>query len=208
MKKIALIEDDFELKELLEKFLNYQKDYACEISVDSVEAFLDCFKNFDKPDVILTNIRLPGISGVEGLLVLKKELPDTEVIVFTVHDDPGHIFQAFRNGASGYLLKNMSLQQIKESIDTVLSGGAPMPPNIARKVVEHFKPSFKEKERVLTIREHDIVHGLVDGLSYKLIAKRFSISIDTVRQHIRSIYKKLNVNCKAEVISKHFRGEI
>jgi len=146
MKKIALIEDDIELKDLLEKFLNYQKEYLCEISVDSVEAFLACFNNFDKPDVILTDIGLPGISGVEGLLILKKELPDTEIIMLTVHDDSEYVFQSLCNGASGYLLKNTPLQQIEESIDIVLSGGSPMSPNIARKVVEHFKPNYKKKE--------------------------------------------------------------
>ncbi len=208
MKKIALIEDDIELKELLEKFLNYQEDFTCEISVDSVEKFLSCISDFDKPDVILTDIGLPGISGIDGLLLLKKKLPDTEIIMLTVHDDSNYVFQSLCNGASGYLLKNTPLQKIKESIDIVLSGGSPMSPNIARKVIQHFKPNYKKKETELTAREHDIVHGLVDGLSYKLIADRFNISIDTVRQHIRNIYRKLNVNCKAEVISKHFRGEV
>lgn len=208
MKKIALIEDDLELKELLEKFINYQEEYKCNISVNSVEAFLESIKVEENPDVIITDIGLPGVSGVDAVPMLKNIFPDVEIIMLTIHDYSDMVFKALCNGASGYLLKNTPLQQIKEAIDVVLDGGSPMSPKIARKVVASFKPRASNSKETLTPRENEIVQGLVDGLSYKLIADRYSISIDTVRQHIRNIYRKLNVNCKAEVISKHFRGEV
>jgi DNA-binding NarL/FixJ family response regulator len=129
--------------------------------------------------------------------------------MLTIYHDSHKIFDSLVAGASGYLLKHTSLPEIKESIDLLLTGGAPMSPQIARKVIQHFnKPQPDKPDSGLTSREQDIVNGLVDGLSYKLIADRFDISIDTVRAHIRNIYKKLHVNSKAEVIAKSLRGEI
>jgi DNA-binding NarL/FixJ family response regulator len=149
------------------------------------------------------------MSGIEGIGIIKEKYPEIEIIMLTVYHDSHKIFDSLKAGASGYLLKHTSLPEIKESIQKLAAGGAPMSPQIARKVIQHFnKPDKKETESDLTPREQDIVNGLVDGLSYKLIADRFDISIDTVRAHIRNIYKKLHVNSKAEVITKSLRGEI
>jgi DNA-binding NarL/FixJ family response regulator len=129
--------------------------------------------------------------------------------MLTIYHDSHKIFDSLVAGASGYLLKHTSLPEIKEAIENLVDGGAPMSPQIARKVIQHFnKPVAEKPESDLTAREQDIVNGLVDGLSYKMIADRFDISIDTVRAHIRNIYKKLHVNSKAEVIAKSLRGEI
>ena len=146
MKRIAIIEDDIELKELLEKFLNFQKDFSCEISVESMEDFLNIYEKYDSPDVIISDIGLPGMNGIEGLPILKKKLPNTEIVMLTVHDDSDKVFQSLCKGASGYLQKNTPLDKIKESIDTVLTGGSPMSPNIARRIVEHFNPNPKVGE--------------------------------------------------------------
>ncbi len=205
MKKIAIIEDDIELKELLQRYLNMQPEFECETAVESVEEFLE--ENESVPDVILSDIGLPGMSGIEGLKILKKRFPGTEVVMLSVHDDSDSVFNSLCNGASGYLLKNTPIDQIKESINILSAGGSPMSPNIARRVIDYFKPK-KQIESPLSEREKEIVQGLVDGLSYKMIADKLFISIDTVRQHIRNIYRKLDVNSKAEVISKSFRGEI
>lgn len=205
MKKIAIIEDDKELKELLQMYLNIQPEFECTISAESVEEFLVNIKT--TPDVILSDIGLPGMSGIEGLKIIKEKFPVTEVVMLTVHDDSDSVFNSLCNGASGYLLKNTPIEEIKESINILSSGGSPMSPNIARRVIDYFAPK-KKIESPLTEREKEIVHGLVDGLSYKMIADKLRISIDTVREHIRNIYRKLNVNCKAEVISKSYRGEI
>lgn len=207
MTNLAIIEDDLELKDLLEKYFSYQEDIKCVLAVESIEDFLTGINSTVKPDVVLSDIGLPGLSGVEGIQLIKKKLPEVQIVMLTVHDDSDNVFQSICNGASGYILKNTPLQKIKESIDILAKGGSPMSPSIARKVIEYFNPS-KKFESPLTEREHDIVQGLVDGLSYKLIADRFDISLDTVRQHIRNIYRKLNVNSKGEVISKKLRGEI
>jgi len=208
MTNIALIEDDIELKELLEKYLNFQDDFNVVLSVVSAEDFFEEFKQIEKIDILIMDIGLPGISGIDALPKIKQHLPHTEIIMLTVHDDSEKVFQSLRRGASGYLLKNTPLDKIKESIEQIFAGGSPMSPNIARKIVEFFNPKQIEGQRELSTREKEIVVALVDGLSYKLVADRLDISIDTVRQHIRSIYRKLNVNSKAEVISKSFKGEI
>src|SRR5690606_1681956 len=161
----------------------------------------------DAPHVVISDIGLPGMSGIEGLKIIKQKFPKTEIVIFTVHDDSDSVFNSLCNGASGYLLKNMQIDQLKDSINVVGNGGSPMSPGIARRVIDYFTPNKKVKSP-LSEREKEIVQGLVDGLSYKMIADKLNISIDTVRQHIRNIYRKLNVNCKAEVISKSFRGEI
>lgn len=208
MTNIALIEDDIELKELLEKYLNFQDDFNVVLSVVSAEDFFEEFKQIEKIDILIMDIGLPGISGIDALPKIKQRLPHTEIIMLTVHDDSEKVFQSLRRGASGYLLKNTPLDKIKESIEQIFAGGSPMSPNIARKIVEFFNPKQNEGQKELSTREKEIVVALVDGLSYKLVADRLDISIDTVRQHIRSIYRKLNVNSKAEVISKSFKGEI
>ncbi|MDZ7766488.1 MAG: response regulator transcription factor [Melioribacteraceae bacterium] len=144
---------------------------------------------------------------MKDLIKIKEALPEVEVVMLTVHQDDEKIFKCLKNGASGYILKNAPLSEIKDYIDILSSGGAPMSPQIARKVVDFFQP-HKKLEKPLTERENDVVNALVEGLSYKLIASKLDISIDTVRQHIRNVYRKLSVNSKAEVIAKKYRGEI
>jgi len=205
MKNIAVIEDDIELKDLLQKYLNAQPEFECTTASESVEEFLKKVQKI--PDVILSDIGLPGMSGIEGLKILKEKFPDTEIVMLSVHDDSDSVFNSLCNGASGYLLKNTPLDQITESINILSSGGSPMSPNIARRVINFFTPK-KKIDSSLSEREYEIVNGLVDGLSYKMIADRLDISIHTVRQHIRNIYRKLNVNSKGEVIAKSFKGEI
>jgi DNA-binding NarL/FixJ family response regulator len=208
MTNIALIEDDIELKELLEKYLNFQTDFNVVLSTISAEEFFENYKQIEQIDIVIMDIGLPGISGIEALPKIKQNLPKTEIIMLTVHDDSDKVFQSLRRGASGYLLKNTPLDKIKESIELIFAGGSPMSPNIARRIVEYFNPKQNLGQKELSTREKEIVVALVDGLSYKLVADRLNISIDTVRQHIRSIYRKLNVNSKAEVISKSYKGEI
>tara|TARA_R100001143_G_scaffold58746_1_gene56810 strand:+ start:17749 stop:18381 length:633 start_codon:yes stop_codon:yes gene_type:complete len=210
MIEIGIVEDNIKIRNLIQKFLDMQEKMSCKIAVDSVEEMLVHLEENESPDVLLMDIQLPGMSGIEGISIIKKKYPDIEIIMLTIYHDSHKIFNSLVAGASGYLLKHTSLPEIKESIENLVQGGAPMSPQIARKVIEHFKKPEPEKnpDSDLTSREQDIVNGLVDGLSYKLIADRFDISIDTVRAHIRNIYKKLHVNSKAEVIAKSLRGEI
>ncbi|HBQ58465.1 MAG TPA: DNA-binding response regulator [Balneolaceae bacterium] len=210
MAVIGIVEDNKKIRDLIQRYLDMQDGMECPVAVDSVEEMLDHLEKHERPEVILMDIQLPGMSGIKGMEIIKSKNPEIEIMMLTVYHDSHKIFDSLKAGASGYLLKHTSLPEIKESIDNLLKGGAPMSPQIARKVISHFNEEApkKNEDSMLTNREQDIVNGLVDGLSYKLIADRYDISIDTVRAHIRNIYKKLHVNSKAEVIAKSLRGEI
>jgi len=207
----AIVEDDNDIRNGVQHYLKMQKDISCPVAEESVESFL--YKTEDKLsgfDIIIMDIELPGMSGIEGIKIIKEKAPDVDIIMFTIFDDHDKIFRSLCAGASGYLLKNTPLPEICEALKQIKSGGAPMSPQIAKKTLDFFKQNTKPKDQksLLSDRENEIVIGLVDGLTYKLIADRMSISIETVRYHIKNIYQKLHVNCKAEVISKSLRGEI
>jgi len=210
MAIVGIVEDNIKIRDLIQRYLDMQEDMSCPVAKDSVEEMLEYLEKHQAPDVLLMDIQLPGMTGIKGMEIIKSKYPDIDIIMLTVYHDSHKIFDSLKAGASGYLLKHTSLPEIKELIDNLLKGGAPMSPQIARKVITHFNDQAPQKnpDSMLTDREQDIVNGLVDGLSYKLIADRFDISIDTVRAHIRNIYKKLHVNSKAEVIAKSLRGEI
>jgi len=209
MISLAIIEDDEDIRAGIQKYLNKQPGFSCRCAEESVEDYLSQQTDDNFPDVTLMDIGLPGMSGIDGIRLIKQQHPDINIIMLTIYHDSHKIFEALRAGASGYLLKNTPLAEIKEAIEQLQAGGAPMSPQIARKVIEHFNPPNKPApESLLTAKEKEIVVGLVDGLSYKLIADRMNISVETVRFHIKNIYQKLHVHSKAEVITKSLRGEI
>ena len=210
MISIAIVEDDSEIREVLQSYLENQPDFSCELVAESVESFLYKLKHSDPPDLILMDIGLPGMSGINGVKLIKEKFPEIDIIMITVYDDAHKIFQSLCAGASGYLLKNTPLSEIKHALEQTYKGGSTMSPLIARKVIDHFHypKARKDTTPVLSDREQEMVVGLVEGLSYKMLADRLNISIETVRGHIKHIYKKLHVHCKAEVISKSFKGEI
>jgi DNA-binding NarL/FixJ family response regulator len=209
MVTVGIIEDDKIVRESLQEFLNAEAEFLCELSADSVESFLSRLTRDTLPDVILMDIGLPGMSGISGIKLIKERYPAVEIIMLTVYSETHKIFQSLCSGASGYLLKNTPFDDIKLAIETVNDGGSSMSPEIARKVIEYFQPEKQTKPKSpLTRREKEVVMGVVDGLSYKMIAGRMNISLQTVRVHIRNIYKKLHVHTKAEVITKSLRGEI
>ena len=209
MAQVGIIEDNKNIRQLMQRYLDMQEDMSCPVATESVEEMLDYLTTYPHPNVLLMDIQLPGMSVIEGMKIIQQKYPDIEIIMLTVYHDSHKIFDSLKAGASGYLLKHTSLPEIKDAIELLMQGGAPMSPQIARKVITHFNDrGQKQQESNLTNREQDIVNGLVDGLSYKLIADRLDISIDTVRAHIRNIYKKLHVNSKAEVIAKSLRGEL
>ncbi|MBI5217268.1 MAG: response regulator transcription factor [Ignavibacteriae bacterium] len=219
MISVAIVEDEEEIRLGIQRFLNRQKDFLCEVAVESVEDFLPHLNDESLPDVILMDIGLPGMSGIDGIKMIKEKHPEINIIMLTVYNDPHRIFDSLCAGASGYLLKNTPFEQIKEAIKEVYDGGAPMSKQIARKVIDFFtpgrtpneflaQPSPQKTESPLTDKEKQVVVGLVDGLSYKMIADRMNISIETIRFHIKNVYEKLHVHSKGEVIAKSLRGEI
>jgi len=209
MISVAIVEDDDVIREGVREYLDSQENMICTAAKSSVERFLAVLNEETRPDVILMDIGLPGMSGISGMKLITEKYPGISIIMFTVYNDSHRIFESLCAGASGYLLKNTSFPEMKQAIEIIYSGGSMMSPPIARKVMEHFHAGRKRLvTSPLTDKEKEIVQGLVDGLSYKMIAGSASISIETVRTHIKNIYKKLHVHCKADVIRKSLSGEI
>ena len=208
MINVAIVEDDSDIRQVLCDFLNAEEGFSCRTAVESVEQFLEELDPDNLPTVVFMDIGLPGMSGIDGIRLVKQRHPSVEIVMLTVYHDSQKIFNSLCAGASGYLLKNTPLEEIRTGLESLMSGGAPMSPQIARKVITHFSGNQPRKTTPLTPKEQEIVVGLVDGLSYKMIADRMNISVETVRFHIKNIYQKLHVHSKAEVISKSLRGEI
>jgi DNA-binding NarL/FixJ family response regulator len=206
---VSVIEDENSVRSSVKSFLKKQPEFECGIVADSVESFIEQLKNESTPDVVIVDIKLPGLSGISGISYLKEKFPTMEFIVFTSYGDWELVFDSLRAGAGGYILKGADLSEIKNAVLLLYSGGAPMSPEIAKKVIKYFSSEKVTKVgEALTIKERQVVDGLVEGLSYKMIAGKLGISIDTVRFHIKHVYRKLHVNSKAEVIGKSVRGEI
>ena len=164
-----------------------------------------------KPDVVLMDIDMPGMNGIEAVRALHKERPDLPIMMLTVFGDEDHVYDSLRAGAVGYLLKNNDPNAVLDAIHEVHAGGAPMTPSIARKVMLHFQRSNAPTDAsgvVLGAREKDVLQALVDGLSYKMIADRLGISFETVRSHIKNIYEKLHVHNSAEAVAKTLKGRL
>lgn len=209
MITIAIVEDDAAIREAICNFLNEKDTMECPWAFGSVESLLHNLDKNNLPDIILMDIGLPGISGISGIKLIKEKHMQINIIMLTVYSDSHRIFQSLCAGASGYLLKNAPFSEICKAIEIVHNGGSSMSPQIARKVIEHFQSSKSNDEHsALTEKEKEIVAGLVDGLSYRRIAEQNFISVETVRTHIKNIYKKLHVHCKADVIKKSLTGEI
>lgn len=197
---LVIVEDDAIMRETFTTYFQRDKDLIRNVvSFDSVEALLN-EENFDNYKILL-DINLPGMTGIEGISHIKKKFANIEILIISVLTDSQNIFDAICAGASGYLDKDTSLLKIKEAIINVHEGGSAITPAIARKVFDHFQPSNNIAES-LTDRESQVVSGIVDGLSYKLIADRMEISINTIRKYIRQIYHKLQINSKSELITK------
>lgn len=218
--RLVIFEDNGDFRESLLHLFRFTPD------VEVMGAFADCSGVRQaiaqhKPEVVLMDIDMPGINGIEATAVVKEVSPGTQVVMLTVSEEEDRIFQALRNGATGYLLKKSGPDELVESVRLVYKGGSPMSPAIARKVLQFFhlnntslpntaaatvvnKTMENDDDDLstgLTPREQEILEALVDGLSYKMIAARHFISTDTVKNHIQGIYRKLHVNSKGEAIS-------
>lgn len=208
---LAIIEDDAVIRESLESYLGAHPALQFSLVAGSVEDFLEKAEKPARPpkiDLVLLDIGLPGLSGIEGIRIIRQKYPVADIVMLTTYEEEEKIFKSLCSGACSYISKRTPLTTIQEAIFTVHRGGSFMSPSIARKVVQHFMPKNRKEEDILSPRQQQIVEGLVDGLSYKLIADKLSISIDTVRDHIKRIYRVLEVNSKAEVIRKALDGDI
>ena len=206
--KVGIVEDVPLVMENLKISLESQSDFEVLLCGQSVEEFLQLLKTKITLDIIILDIGLPGMSGLEGIRYIREKQPEADIVMLTAYDDSDRIFKALCAGAVSYISKKTELGTIRDALRVVNRGGSYMSPGIARKVITHFAPRKSSVEAVLTPRQEQIVEGLVDGLSYKMIADKYLISIETVRDHIKKIYKKLQVNSKAEVIRKKMDGLI
>ncbi|MDJ0366163.1 response regulator transcription factor [Hymenobacter sp. H14-R3] len=203
MITLGIIEDQAAIREALFEYLGAQPEFDCVLCAASHEEFMAALPALAVlPTLVLSDIGLPGRSGIEGLSVLRQVLPQAEVLMLSVYTDAERVFEALRAGAVGYLEKTTPLPLLKEHLLQVAAGGSPMSPSVARHVTRYFAPRPTAPADTLTARERDIVRGIEDGLSYKSLADRLHLSIDTVRSHIRQVYRKLQVNSKSELMAK------
>jgi DNA-binding NarL/FixJ family response regulator len=207
--KVTIIEDLRDVREGLAVLINGSPGFRCIASFRTMEDALRSI-NGNLPDVVLTDIGLPGMSGLEGIGILKERHPDLPIIALTVYDDDERIFDALCAGASGYLLKNTPPVRLLESLKEVATGGAPMSPEVARRVIKLFR-EFRPPDRSpsnLTQQETELLKLIVDGHSYKTAATRLDISTSTVSFHLQNIYNKLQVHTKSEAVAKALRNKL
>jgi DNA-binding NarL/FixJ family response regulator len=204
---IALVEDDEALRETLAEIIAASPSWKLVAAYPAAEAALEAMKE-NCPEVVLMDIQLPGMSGIQCVAKLKEIHPEAQVLMVTVYDNNDRIFDALAAGASGYLLKRDAPAKLLESLDDLLAGGSPMSSAIARKVVQKFQvtPPSKNEDHNLTPREKQILEQLVKGSLYKEIAWELGIGVETVRTHLHNIYAKLHVRTRTEAVVKYLGG--
>ena len=203
---VSIVEDSEPVRETLARLINRADGFKCASQYANAEAALEGLPQ-DRPEVVLMDINLPGINGVECVRQLKQTLPKTQVMMLTAYEDTETIFKALEAGASGYLLKRTPRAELLEAIREVHRGGSPMTAHIARKVVQSFQkaaPSTQPTEN-LSSREQEVLDCLSQGLMYKEIADKLGISYETVHTYIRRIYEKLQVRTRTEAVAKFLR---
>lgn len=205
MIHVVIVEDNNTIREGLKLLIDGTEGYSCTAVFSNCEDLLEEVNEL-KIDVILMDIDLPGMSGIEGIRRVKKISQEILILVLTIYDENEVIFEALCAGASGYLVKKTPPAKLLDAIKEAYEGGAPMTSNIARKVVDYFQSSKQVQKNVeevdLTKREKEVLSGLVEGSSYKAIANNLHISVDTVRFHFRNVYKKLHVHSQSEAVVK------
>ena len=210
--QVWLVEDNEVFRRNVQRVINSLEGMTCEGSFDSAEATFKALQTNPAPDVILLDVQLPGVDGIAALTEFREAIPETRVIILTVFDDADKIFRAVCAGASGYVLKASGTDRIGEAIRQVMGGGAPMTPEVAKKVLDAFANSDllpgEKGDYGLTAREQEILRLLAEGLLKKEIADALSISVNTVSTHLRRVYDKLHVNTNTGAVAKALREGI
>jgi DNA-binding NarL/FixJ family response regulator len=204
---IGIVEDHSEFRQSLEFLISTLSEYTLAWSYSSVE---ETFEDFIETDVILLDINLPGMTGIEAIPLFKQKYPDQKIVMLTILEDDFHILEAIKNGADGYILKKSSPNKIVDAIQQVYEGGAALTPMVARQVMAFLKPDAAKSESPsnLTPREKEILLLITQGMTNELIADKLFISVQTVRNHIKNIYDKLQVHSRAQVVVKAFKDKL
>lgn len=202
---LAIVEDLDEVRDGLKNFISLSPEFQIMEAFKTAEDAVESLPKL-KPDIVIMDINLPGMNGIDCIKQVKDKSPATQFMMFTVYENDEKVFEALKAGASGYLLKNTGLVQLIESLKELHNGGSPMSANIARKLVTLFRNQKTETSNleILSNRENEILQLLAKGLLYKEIAEQLSISVSTVRQHIHHIYEKLHVQNRTEALNKVF----
>ncbi|MEO5585291.1 MAG: response regulator transcription factor [Flavobacteriales bacterium] len=205
--RVAIVEDDSEIRQLLRNLLMRAEQLQVVGSYPDADAFLADRERIN-PDVVLMDIGLPGMNGIECVRLAKPLNPGTQYLMSTVFENPAYIHEALCAGATGYLLKNAEPEEMIAAVHDIDAGGSPMSPPIARLVVASFQQQAKQaiQDHLLTEREKSVLDQLANGLMYKEIAAKASISTETVRKHVRNIYEKLQVSSRHEAVRKVYPG--
>jgi DNA-binding NarL/FixJ family response regulator len=207
--RVAIVEDDGPTRQGLAQLIDGTDGFHCVGQFNSVEEGMRCLT--EAPDVLLLDIHLPGIAGSEGVRLFRARYPELQVVILTVFEESERVFESICNGACGYLLKKTPPVRLLEAIGEAHRGGAPMTPEIARRVItlfREFAPPRPKAESGLSPREVQVLALLAEGYGYVNIAAQLKITVNTVRNHIRSIYEKLHVHSSSEAVSKALRKQI
>lgn len=205
---LVIYEDNVRLRDSLELLLSGDSGFVVAGAFSDCNAVTQQMKALH-PQLVIMDIDMPGMNGIEGVRRIKTDFPETKVIMYTVFDDDNRIFDCICNGADGYLLKNTAPLKLIQALQELAAGGVPMSPFVAQKVFQYFRTSKQDKADFnLTPRETEILDLLVRGNSYKMIADKASISTDTVKKHLQNIYHKLHVNCGTEAVVKALQHKI
>lgn len=209
MTKVLIYEDNTLLKDSLALLIGGTEGFEVPASFEECTDIVEEVELYN-PDVILLDIDMPDINGLEALKLVRKVNQEVKILMLTIFDDDKNVFQAIKNGANGYLLKKTPPAKLLEYLQDVASGGAPMTSSVARQVLQMFSNTHADRNSSynLTERETETLKHLVNGFSYKMIAAEMHISIDTVRAHIKKIYEKLHVNSVGEAVAKAFKDRI
>lgn len=204
---IGLVEDHTEFRQSLEFLISSFSEYSVSWSYSSVEEALD---NYTETDVILLDINLPGLSGLDAIPLFKKKSVSQKIIMLTIQEDDYHILEAIKSGADGYILKKSTPNKILEAIQQVCDGEAALTPMVARQLMAFIKPkkSHEPSPSLLTLREREILSLITQGMTNELIAETLFISVQTVRNHIKNIYDKLQVHSRAQVVVKAYKDKL
>jgi two-component system, NarL family, response regulator LiaR len=211
MEKITIniIEDNKVIRDNLIKFIGFHDDLEVYLVANSVEDYLrQLSNNKNNSNILLLDIGLPGMSGLDGIPLIKEKNPDIDIIMLTTYEEEAMIVKALCSGACSYISKKTSLKEIVDAIRIVKSGGSYMSPSIAREIVTYLMGGRISKATILTERQREILQRLTDGKSYNEIGKELFLSMETIKSHVKKIYQTLHVNNKSEAIAKYLKGEI